>query len=129
MQHYLDFRHTVTQEKLKKFKSDQLKTELSKCTSKPLINKKSLKIAKKLQRNPVERLYKAKLEKNNPIVILNKQQRYETENTFSPNINNQSRSLTRTVDDLYSWNDKRQGKLMMKKQEVNEKLNVKNQLI
>lgn len=115
MANYLDYRHTLTKEKMKKYKADRMKQELSKCTSKPVINPNSLKIAKKLHKNPVERLFKRGLEKNNPVVLLHKQLKYDQENTFSPNINQQSRSLTRTVDDLYSWNDKKAGKLIMKK--------------
>lgn len=111
VQNYLEYRHMVTKDKLNKFKSDRMKDELSKCTSKPKINKKSLKIAKKLQKNPVERLYRGQLEKNNKNALVHKLQLWEKENTFSPQINNQSRSLTRTVGDLYTWNEQRQGKL------------------
>jgi hypothetical protein len=70
-----------------------------------------LKIAKKLHKNPVERLYKGHLEKNNKNAIMHKLQLWEKDNTFSPQINNQSRSLTRTVEDLYNWNEQKQGKL------------------
>jgi G3E family GTPase len=118
VQNYLDYRHNVTKEKLQKFKADQLKKELSKCTSKPVINKKSIIIAKRLQKNPVERLYRAKLEKNNEQALRHKRQFWEAENTFSPAINHQSRSLTRTVDDLYSWNERRENQLQLKKQQI-----------
>lgn len=111
VQNYLEYRHMVTRDKLNKYKADKMKDELSKCTSKPNINKKSLKIARKLQKNPVERLYKGQLEKNNKNALIHKLQMWEKENTFSPQINNQSRSLTRTVEDLYTWNEQRQGKL------------------
>jgi len=43
---------------------------------------------------------------------------WERDNTFSPNINNKSRSMTRTVDDLYNWNEQKQGKLKLKKTQI-----------
>ena len=63
VQDYLDYRHNETQERLKKIKAEQMKYALEKCSSKPMINKNSIKIAKNLNKNSVERLYKAKLEK------------------------------------------------------------------
>lgn len=114
VQNYLDYRHNETQEKLKKYKSEQMKKELQKCTSKPVINKNSIKIAKNLNKNSVERLYRAKLEKNNEHLLLQKQKFWEAQNTFSPNINEQSKSLTRTVDDLYSWNDRKENTIQLK---------------
>jgi hypothetical protein len=80
-----------------------------------------LKIAKKLHKNPVQRLFKGRLEKDNPNVIRSKLETWERENTFSPQINHQSRSLTRTVDDLYYWNEQKQGRLQYKKQQQIEK--------
>lgn len=91
-----------------------MKKELLNCTSKPVINKKSIKIAKNLNKNSVERLYRAKLEKNNENLLLQKQKFWEAQNTFSPNINEQSKSLIRTVDDLYNWNDRKESTIHLK---------------
>jgi len=43
-------------------------------------------------------------------------------NTFSPNINQKSRGISRTIKDLYSWNDMKENKIIKKK----EKINVEN---
>jgi hypothetical protein len=112
VKNYLDYRHNETKEKLKLLKESQMKAALSKCTSKPTLNKKSLKIASKLNKNSVDRLYKAKLQKNNPKLMMQKRPMFEPENTFSPNINNKSRGLSRTVKDLYSWNERKNNKIM-----------------
>ena len=91
-----------------------MKKELSQCTNKPIINKKSIKIARRLNKNSVERLYRTKLEKNNENLQKQKQLFWDSENTFSPNINQHSKTLARTVDDLYNWNDKKENTIQMK---------------
>lgn len=93
-----------------------MKKELSKCSSKPTINKKSIKIASKLNKNSVERLYRAKLEKNNEYAIQQKLRMIDQNNTFSPSINDKSRGLARTVQDLYSWNERRNNKITAQKE-------------
>jgi hypothetical protein len=57
------------------------------------------------------------LEKNNENLLKSKQKMLDQNNTFSPSINSKSRSLTRTVEDLYSWNEKRENLLIAKKQD------------
>lgn len=59
VQSYLDFRHQQSKERLEKIKAERLKTQLSECKGKPAINRKSLKIAKKLNKNTFERLYRS----------------------------------------------------------------------
>jgi len=121
VQNYLEHRHNITKDKMRRYKSERMMKEKSQCTEKPKINKKSLKIAKKLIMSPVDRLYKVGLKKNNPQVLKNKQKLYESQNTFSPQINHKSRSMTRSVQDLYTWNDKKVNDLITKKQASSKK--------
>lgn len=45
------------------------------------------------------------------------QAHFGPQHTFSPNINKKSRSLSRTVKDLYTWNDQKKGSLKLKREQ------------
>ncbi|CAI2383237.1 unnamed protein product [Moneuplotes crassus] len=119
VQSYLDFRHQQSKERLENIKAERLKTQLSECKGKPVINKKSLKIAKKLNKNTFERLYRSGRKINgsnrNSSMGADARQFSNLHQTFRPNINKKSQSMSRSVKDLYTWNDQKNGNLEQKR--------------
>ena len=102
---YWQRRELETQEKLNKIKNEIYQKELGELKEKPTISKNSQKIASKIRSKSTERVYNRLAngydirKKNEEIEQIEK----KTNRNKAPSINNSSKGMKRTVDDLLQW--------------------------
>lgn len=101
---YFQRRHLQTQEKLIKLKNEQIKKEKEHLRDRPRISENSRKIIDRITNNAdvFERLTNKNQERKK-LEEIQKIEEINNKNKEKPEINESSKNLQRTIDDLYYW--------------------------
>ena len=119
---YWKRRGIETQNKIEYMKNQLIEKEKNECRDRPLINKRSIEIAKKNNKDDVfERLNSEKFRKKHDEEI----QKIAVKNNKNknPEINKSSQKIKRNIQDLYQWKNKIDTKKQENINNINERLN------
>ena len=119
---YWKRRGIETQNKIEYMKNQLIEKEKNECRDRPLINKRSIEIAKKNNKDDVfERLNSENFRKKHDEEI----QKIAVKNNKNknPEINKSSQKIKRNIQDLYQWKNKIDTKKQENINNINERLN------